>query len=91
MLVMEIVPTLKEIKPANFLYYRKELKMSELEQMAPVSQEVYREAVRQNLNITGPVQWHYFGVVDKEVTFTLEVALPSVSSSSTRSSLICFS
>jgi effector-binding domain-containing protein len=67
----------KEVKPINFMYYRTETKVSELIHLLPVAQEIYREAVNHDLNITGPVHWHYFGFTgDESKSFTLEIALP---------------
>lgn len=67
----------REVKPINFLFFRTETKVSELEKFLPVAQELFREAVKYNLAITGPIHWHYFdfeGDVNK--SFTLEIALP---------------
>jgi effector-binding domain-containing protein len=66
-----------EVKPINFLFFRTETKVAELEKFLPVAQELFREAVKYNLAITGPVHWHYFGFEgDANKTFTLEIALP---------------
>ncbi len=67
----------KEVKPINFIYFRTETKVSELINLVPVAKEIYREAVGQDLNITGPVHWHYIGFTsDENKSFTLEIALP---------------
>ena len=67
----------KEVKPINFIYYRTETRLSDLINLLPVAQEIYREAVNNDLSITGPVHWHYFGFTgDETKPFTLEIALP---------------
>ena len=67
----------KEVKPINFIYYRTETKMDDLINLLPVAKEIYREAVEQDLRITGPVHWHYIGFAsNQKQTFTLEIALP---------------
>jgi effector-binding domain-containing protein len=67
----------KSIKPINFLFFRTETKVSELWQFIPVGQDLYKEAVDHQLQIMGPIQWHYFGFSgDESKTFTLEVSLP---------------
>jgi len=67
----------KEVKPINFIYYRTETKVDELINFIPVAKEIYREAVKNDLHITGPVHWHYIGFTDDhQKTFTLEIALP---------------
>jgi effector-binding domain-containing protein len=68
---------IKAVSPINFLYFRTDTKVSELYKFVPVGQELFREAVSQNLPITGPVHWHYFGFSgDEKQTFQLEIALP---------------
>ena len=67
----------KEVKPSNFIYFRTETRVSELINLVPVAKEIYREAVGQDLSITGPVHWHYIGFTgDENKSFTLEIALP---------------
>jgi effector-binding domain-containing protein len=67
----------KEVKPINFLFFRAETTVNQLVQFIPVAQELFKEAVRYNLAITGPIHWHYFGFEgDLSKTFTLEVSLP---------------
>lgn len=73
----ESTPILKEVKPINFLFYRTETKVSELGEAVAVAKELFKEAVQQNLQITGPIHWHYFGFTgDVNQSFALEVALP---------------
>jgi len=67
----------KEVKPINFVYFRTEATLSTLQNFLPVSKELFREAVSHDLQITGPVYWHYFGFsMDERKPFILEVALP---------------
>jgi len=67
---------IKEVKPINFLYFRVETKVDELHQFLPIGQQLIREAIRLNIWMTGPVHWHYFGFVDVNAPFTLEVSIP---------------
>jgi effector-binding domain-containing protein len=68
---------IKEVKPINFLYFQAETIVSELEKFLPVGQELFKEALQQNLFVTGPVHWHYTGFTgDEGKPFTLEVAVP---------------
>lgn len=68
---------IKAISPINFLYFRTETKVSELFKFLSTGQELFREAVAQNIPITGPVHWHYFGFTgDPNQTFELEIAVP---------------
>jgi len=70
-------PQIKEVKPINFLFFRAETKISELEQFFPIAKDLFKEAVRLDVHVTGPVHWHYFGFNgDEQKTFTLEIALP---------------
>lgn len=67
----------KEVLPINFIYFRTETTISALQNFLPVSKELYREAVNTNLQITGPVHWHYYDFsMDPSKTFYLEIALP---------------
>jgi hypothetical protein len=67
----------KAVKPINFLFFRTETTIYELSKYLLVGQQLFREAVQHNLNITGPVHWHYFGFDgDLQKPFTLEIALP---------------
>jgi effector-binding domain-containing protein len=68
---------IKEIKPINFLFFRAETKVNELEKFLPVAQELIAEAVKHSLFVTGPVHWHYFGFAgDVDQSFILEISLP---------------
>jgi len=70
-------PTLKEIKPINFLYFRAETRLDQLLNFIPVAKDLFKEAVNHNLHVTGPIHWHYFGFSgDASESFMLEVSLP---------------
>jgi hypothetical protein len=77
MVISESVPTLKHVKPINFLFFRAETTVSELGNFLPVANDLFQEAFENKLRITGPVHWHYFGFSgDVSQLFTLEIALP---------------
>ncbi len=68
---------IKSVQPTSFLLFRVETRVSELFQFLPIGQELYKEAVDENLFIAGPIQWHYFGFDGDETKgFTLEICLP---------------
>lgn len=68
---------LKKITPTTFLFFRTETTLADLGRFIPIGQELFQEAVKQKLFITGPIHWHYFGFTgDPQQSFTLEVALP---------------
>jgi effector-binding domain-containing protein len=69
---------LKEINPINFLFFRTRTKVSELGRyVGIVARELYRDAALNNLEISGPVYWNYFGFEgDESKEFTLEISLP---------------
>ena len=68
---------IKEVKPINFLFFRTETTLSDLGGFIAVANELFKEAISQDLSITGPIHWHYFGCTGEEnKPFTLEVALP---------------
>lgn len=67
----------KSISPINFLYFRTETTVSELYKFLSVGQDLFKEAVTQNIPVTGPVHWHYFGFkADANQAFQLEIAIP---------------
>lgn len=68
--------SIKEIRPVNFLYFRVETKVDELYKYIPVAKDLFREAVANDLHVSGPVHWHYFGLNDPTQPFTLEISLP---------------
>ena len=68
---------IKSVKPINFLFFRTETRIGELVELTWVAKDLFKEAVAQDLTVTGPVHWHYFGFSgDESKTFTLEIALP---------------
>lgn len=70
--------TLKEVQPFSALVFTTRATLSTLSQHAPsVAENLYREASRLNLNVTGPIQWIYTGVGGGETNeFQLEIVLP---------------
>lgn len=73
----EVKPLLKEVKPITFLYFRSETLVQDLGEFIPMAKDLFREAVRWDLHVSGPVHWHYFDFSgDDTKPFTLEVALP---------------
>ena len=67
----------KNVKPINFLFYRTETRVADLANLTWVARDLFKEAVAQDLTVTGPVHWHYFGFSgDENKSFTLEIALP---------------
>ena len=68
---------IKEVKPINVLYLRSRATLDQLDKFIPAGQRIYKEAVMNNLPITGPLQWHYFNFYGNPAEpFDLEVALP---------------
>jgi effector-binding domain-containing protein len=77
MVITAYTPVLKQVKPINFLFFRTETTVGELSNFLPVASDLFQEAFENNLRITGPVHWHYFGFIgDERKPFTLEIALP---------------
>ena len=77
MVINDYTPACKQVKPINFLFFRVETTVGELEKFLPIANELFREAFENNLRITGPVHWHYFGFTgDVRKAFTLEISLP---------------
>ncbi len=73
----EQIPTLKNVKPINFLFYRTQTTIAELNKLFWVAPELFQEAVLNKLTITGPIHWHYLGFMgDFSQPFTLEISLP---------------
>jgi effector-binding domain-containing protein len=69
--------TIKLVKPINFLFYRTCTTASELEQYLPIGQKILKEAVANDLPVTGPVHWHYHNFHgNAKAPFDLEVAVP---------------
>jgi len=70
-------PSLKKVKPINFLFYRTETTLNELNTLFWVAAELFQEAVKNKLIITGPIHWHYLGFEGNPAKpFTLEICLP---------------
>jgi effector-binding domain-containing protein len=68
---------IKSVKPINFLFYRTETRVAGLANLTWVARDLFKEAVAQDLTVTGPVHWHYFGFCgDESKDFTLEIAIP---------------
>lgn len=68
---------IKEVKPVNFLFFRTETTIAQLSNFLPVAKELFKEAVRLDLWVTGPIHWHYYEFTgDETKLFTLEIALP---------------
>jgi effector-binding domain-containing protein len=68
---------IKDVRPANFLYFKTRTTVNELFQFLSVGQRLFREAVNNELTIVGPVHWHYHDFNgDASKPFDLEIALP---------------
>src|SRR5689334_8861606 len=77
MVINDYAPTLKQVKPINFLFYRTETTVGQLGNFLTVANDLFKEAFEKKLRITGPIHWHYFGFQgDVTKPFTLEIALP---------------
>ncbi len=73
-------PSIKLVKPINFLFHRAEVKLNDLVSQIPIAKELFKEAVRLDLHPSGPIHWHYFKFTgDPSTSFTLEVCLPVAS------------
>jgi effector-binding domain-containing protein len=67
------------IYPAmNVLYCTHQTSLLTLhDKIGTVARDLYAEAARQHLLVTGPVYWFYYGADGKpETMFTLEIAIP---------------
>jgi effector-binding domain-containing protein len=62
----------------NVLYSSHQTSINKLhEHVGTVARDLYAEAARQHLLVTGPVYWSYYGMDGKPDTiFTLEIAIP---------------
>jgi len=69
---------IKEIKPVSVLYFTQKTTLNGLGQyVRTVARQLYREACRADLEVTGPIYWLYYGMDGQPDTeFTLEIALP---------------
>lgn len=68
----------KEVKPINFIYFNTRSKISELGRFVGImARELHRDAVLNDLEVTGPVYWNYHDFTgNPEHEFNLEIALP---------------
>jgi effector-binding domain-containing protein len=67
----------KEIKPINFLFFRTRASIDKLDQFVPVGQQLFAEAVKHHLPVSGALQWHYYNFLgDPMQQFDFEIALP---------------
>lgn len=66
----------RELKPINFLFFQTTTTVQELSNYLSVAEELYQEAARLHLRITGPVHWHYEGFTDHLSPFKLSIAIP---------------
>jgi effector-binding domain-containing protein len=74
---MKSKPELREIKPINFIFFRTQAYLEQLPNFIPVARDLFKEACFYNLQVTGPVHWHYIDCNgDAGFPFTLEIALP---------------
>jgi effector-binding domain-containing protein len=73
---MPSTPEFKTIKPITFLFHRMETNVSELISQVHYSQKLYKEAIDNKLDISGPVHWHYLNFEGEHKPFTLEISLP---------------
>jgi effector-binding domain-containing protein len=76
MTATEYKPMVKQVQPISFLFFRTDTTLSELGNFFHIANELYAEALKHKLSVTGPVHWHYFGFTDASKPFTLEIALP---------------
>lgn len=67
----------KVVPPISFLFFRTETTVAQLANYLPIGQQLFAEAVKNKLFITGPIHWHYIGFTgDESKPFTLEICLP---------------
>ncbi|HEY4654125.1 MAG TPA: GyrI-like domain-containing protein [Cyclobacteriaceae bacterium] len=68
----------KEVKPINFLFFRTKTRVGELGRFVGIiARELYRDAALNDLEVTGPLYWNYFGFEGNESNpFILEIAIP---------------
>src|SRR5215217_1759099 len=69
---------LKTILPIHVLYFETETTLAQIFQhVRLVARRLYRDAVRQDMEITGPVYWIYEGADgNPDTIFKLTIALP---------------
>ncbi|MCF0049685.1 GyrI-like domain-containing protein [Dyadobacter sp. LJ53] len=68
----------KTIQPIHVLYFETETSLNELmDYVRIVAHRLYREAIRKEMEITGPIYWIYNGADgNPETQFHLTIALP---------------
>jgi effector-binding domain-containing protein len=68
----------KIIKPMTVLYYSEKNNLTGLARLVRTkAKELYIEAIRYGMEVTGPVYWIYYGMDgNPDTTFTLEIAIP---------------
>ncbi len=64
--------------PFHVLFFTDQVSLPDLQKyVRTMAQELYREAITHNLEITGPVYWMYYGMDgNPDTVFTLEIAVP---------------
>ena len=69
---------IKNIQPIHVLYYETETSLHALsEYVRVVAQRLYKEAIQNDLEVTGPIYWIYEGADGNPATiFKLTIALP---------------
>lgn len=69
---------IKEVQPFTVFYHTQKTTLAQLTQLTQqVPEQVYTEADKLNLTITGPMYWVYDGIDGKfDTEFTLEIAVP---------------
>lgn len=74
-------PEIETIPPFHFFYRSYQTNIAGLNSLVrTVAKELVREAVANELELAGPVHWHYHGFTgDPESLFTLEIGLPVTS------------
>jgi effector-binding domain-containing protein len=68
----------KIIKPITVLYYSEVTNLEGLAKLVRVkANELHKEAIKNKMDITGPVYWIYYGMDgNPQTNFTLEIAVP---------------
>jgi effector-binding domain-containing protein len=82
---------LKRTPPMNFFCFSTETTLIELGKYVRVkANETYIEAVKNKLEITGPIYWVYYGMDGNPTTkFKLDIGVPVQESKSTTNGLSC--
>jgi effector-binding domain-containing protein len=82
---------IKKSPPMNFFCFSTEATLIELGKYVRVkAHETYAEAVKSNLEITGPIYWIYYGMDgNPDTKFKLEIGVPVQQIKPTSSSFSC--